>query len=118
MATVNKRIAQRAAAEIVGESQALEVVARRVYNNARRRALEHLESGDFYSSIEMSHLPANKHGVRDWEIFTDDEASYHIEVGHFTPDKDAPNATWVEGQNIFQKAVEDLPGKWVKTKRL
>lgn len=114
---VDRKLAQSEAAYFVGESEALEVVARRVYNYARKEATYHIDTQDYFETIEMEHMPPNKWGVRDWEIFTDDWASYHIEVGHYAPDKGAPGATWVEGQNIFKKAVADLRGEWIESKK-
>lgn len=92
-------------ARMVGDSDELDKVARKIEAVAKTEAAKHSKTGDFEASIRMEKVPG-KNGVTDREVFSDDPAASDIEMGHLTPDH-----TWVSGLHILRNAGLRVSGK-------
>lgn len=101
MARVYKN-AHVVAAEIVGESAAMDRVADRILTTAKGIAAGHVRTGDYLKSLNVAKVGRR---VKDRRIYSDDPDALAIEFGHMATRSDG-STYWVPGQFILIQAAE------------
>ncbi|MBU3995588.1 MAG: DUF5403 family protein [Actinobacteria bacterium] len=103
-----RKFVEGEASHLVGESQAMDAVARRIKGRVLAEAARHRQTGAYMASIKIRTVrpPAYVtpgHYVKDRLIYTDDPAALSIEFGR----KPSGHKTQrpVGGQHIFTRAL-------------
>lgn len=100
-------------ARMAGNDREMDVVAKRLFNLAHGRAIDHMLTGNYISKLSIKNVPGKK-GVRDRMVYAGDKAAMSIEYGHAVRRNKAghneSNFTWVPGQYILTGAIAAIPG--------
>ena len=83
---------------------ALDEVAHKIAAAATSLAAQHVESGDYISSIHVTTLHDSESG-RDRFVYSDDPAALSIEYGHVAHTSEGKGRR-VEGQHIMGRAAD------------
>ena len=87
----------------------LDEVAREILAFAIGLAAEHVDTGDFARSLNIS-IDRSSPSRRDRLVYSDDPAALSIEYGHVQRNKDGTPGEFVEGLHILARAADAVPG--------
>lgn len=95
------------AAQIAGESSAMDGAALAVKMAAKTVAMRHRNTGNYINNLFIASVPGESgtgRTVRDRLVVADDPAAAAIEWGHIIRHKNSRRVTWVPGQRIMTTA--------------
>jgi hypothetical protein len=103
-------------ARMAGNDSEMDVVAKKLYTLALRKAVTHRLTGNYIANLKIKNVPGKK-GVRDRMVIAGDKAAMSIEYGHAVRQGKAghneSNFKWVPGQYILTGAIASIPGETI-----